>query len=553
MSDLLSRIAAGLVDIDADHRLPWHDDPAGFARECVTWPAGTALADYQATILATVAERKRLAVRSLHGVGKTTTAALLVLWFAVTRDAAGVDWKAVTTAGAWRQLERYLWPEIHLWARRLRWDRINRGPFSERTELLTLSLTLQHGSAFAVASGDPALIEGAHAESLLYLFDESKAIAADVFDAAEGAFAGPGEVLALASSTPGAPAGRFHQIHARAPGLEDWATRHVTLAEGIAAGRVSQAWADQRARQWGKNSALYMNRVLGEFASGDETGVIPLSWVEAANDRWREWTESGASAGPASHVGVDVARSGADRTAIALRAGDIVTEVQTFAHGDTMATTGRVVRILESNPGAVAVVDVIGIGAGVVDRLRELKTGRVVAFNAATSTSRRDRSKEIGFANTRAAAWWNLREMLDPAYGAALALPPDDGLTGDLVAPRYSLTSAGKILIESKDDMRKRIGRSTDRGDAVVQACWSVGTGQGALFAEFWRRQIAEDAAAQSDTPSARAVASERARRQRKRESFARLPRPACPHLWRATPDGGSYCVRCAEVKEPEQ
>jgi len=66
------------------------------------------------------------------------------------------------------------------------------------------------------------LIEGAHAESLLYIFDESKSIAAPVFDAAEGAFAGPGEVFALAQSTPGEPSGRFYDIHARASGLEDW-------------------------------------------------------------------------------------------------------------------------------------------------------------------------------------------------------------------------------------------------------------------------------------------------------------------------------------------
>ena len=144
--------------------------------------AGNLARRHQSEVLQGVVDNGRLALRSCHGVGKTTTASLLVLWHAVTRDAARIDFKCVSTVGSWRQLEHYLWPELHLWARRLRWDRIGREPFSERTELLTLNLTLRHGSAFAVASTDLQLIEGAHAESLLYIFDESKSISGDVFD-----------------------------------------------------------------------------------------------------------------------------------------------------------------------------------------------------------------------------------------------------------------------------------------------------------------------------------------------------------------------------------
>ena len=206
--------------------------------------------------------------------------------------------------------ERYLWPEIHLWARRLRWDLLDRGPFSERNELLALSLQLKHGQAFAVASSDPGLIEGAHAESLFFLFDESKSIDPDVFDAAEGALGGPGEALALAASTPGEPTGRFYDIHARRPGFEDWHTRHVKLDEVVAAGRLSDSWAANRARQWGERSAIYQNRVLGEFASSDADSVIPASWVEAANDRWQAWKDAESDFGPVTHLGVDVARSG---------------------------------------------------------------------------------------------------------------------------------------------------------------------------------------------------------------------------------------------------
>jgi hypothetical protein len=494
MSDFLHRVASQLVEQDADKRLEWHDDPVGFARDCINWPAGSCLADYQADILADVRKRKRVAVRSLHGTGKTSTEALCVLWFSVTREAAGIDWKCPTTAGGWRQLERFLWPEIHLWARRLRWDRIGRAPFNERNELLTLSLNLTHGSAFAVASNDPSLIEGAHAESLLYIFDEAKSIAADTFDAAEGAFAGPGECFALACSTPGEPSGRFYDIHARKRGLEEWHPVHIKLRHALKAGRVSRSWAEQRARQWGEKSAIFRNRVLGEFAASDADGVIPLAWIEAANERWQAWQDAGADFGPVTHLGVDVARSGADKTVLALRHGDIVSELRSYNLADTMATTGYVAAVLRANPECRPMVDVIGVGGGVVDRLREQGFKNTVAFNASAASSRKDRSGELAFLNTRAAAWWHLREQLDPAYGATLALPPDDLLTGDLVAPHYSVTSAGKIQVESKDDIKKRLGRSTDSGDAVVQACFDAARGEGAVWLDFYEKQAAADA-----------------------------------------------------------
>jgi hypothetical protein len=454
------------------------DDPAGFVADCIRWAPGQGPTDYQLANLRALQEHKRVAVRGPHGLGKTSESAWLVLWFALTRDAAGVDWKASTTAGSWRQLTRYLWPEVRKWARVLDWDRIGREPFNG-FELMQLELRLRHGSAFAVASDDPALIEGLHADALLYVFDESKSISPAVFDAAEGAFAGAGqdttaEAFALASSTPGAPAGRFYDIHARKPGLEDWHTIAVTLAETIAAGRVSAEWAQQRLRQWGAGSAVYCNRVLGEFASSDEDGVIPLAWIELANDRWRALEDEGwKDAGPLTSVGVDVARSGTDRTVLALRQGDAIRELRQLPKGGTMETAGAVLGVLRNAERVPAVVDVIGIGAGVVDRLREQQQN-VIAFNASEATKQRDRSGELLFTNCRAAAWWNLRELLDPDNGRELALPPDDLLTGDLTAPTWRVGSAGRVQVESKDEMRKRLGRSTDSGDAVVQAFWQA-------------------------------------------------------------------------------
>lgn len=452
------------------------NDRAGFVRDCIRWRDGEGPAQYQLNILDSLATHTRVAVRGPHGLGKTALSAWVILHYALTRD--GRDWKVPTTASAWRQLIRFLWPEIRKWTRRLDWQQIGRPPFG-RLEQLGLSLKLGTGEAFAVASDTPELIEGAHADHLLYMFDESKAIPGATFDAAEGAFANAGgdttsEALAFAVSTPGEPQGRFYDIHARKPGYEDWFVWHVTLEDTIAAGRVSREWAEQRKRQWGVDSAVYQNRVLGEFASSEEDGVIPLGWIERANERWHLWKEQ-SGRGALTTIGVDVAYSGEDKTVFALRYGDAIDTLRSHSKEDTMQTAGRVVGILQANPGAKPIVDVIGYGAGVVDRLRELKYP-VVPFNASERSDLTDRSRELGFTNKRSAGWWNLRELLDPANEEEIALPPDDTLTGDLTAPHWQVMSGGKIQVEPKPKIKERIGRSTDAGDAVVMAFWPGNT-----------------------------------------------------------------------------
>lgn len=418
-----------------------------------------------------------LAGDSMIPTHNSAISAVAVLWFALTRDAAGVDWKIATTAGSWHQLTQYTWPEIHKWSGRLRWDKVRDGRrFSRAHELQNLNLRLAHGSAFAAASANAALIEGAHADSLMFVFDEAKAIPAPTFDACEGAFSGTGEALALALSTPGAPQGRFYDICKHLPGYEDWQPSHVTLEQAIAAGRISEVWAGQRARQWGTQSAIYVNRVLGEFHAGDEDSVIPLAWAEAAVLRWHEWDLAGRpDGGYPRTVGVDVARSGEDKTVLAIRNGPVLAELRRSSKEDTMQTTGRVKGVLDADPMRKAVVDVIGIGAGVVDRLREMGY-TVEAFNASARSDRLDATGELGFVNVRSAAIWSLREQLDPSASPDICLPDDDLLLGDLSAPKWKVLSGGKIAVESKDDIRKRLGRSTDDGDAACESFWPTST-----------------------------------------------------------------------------
>lgn len=452
-------------------------NPTGFMDECINWPAGHdgepgGLTAYQREVINDLVIERRVAVRGPHGLGKTTTNALVVHWFALTRDAARVDWKIVTTAGAWRQLTKYLWPEIHKWARYINWDAVGRRPYTMH-ELLDLNLKLTYGQGSAVAASDKELIEGAHADSLLYIYDEGKAIKADIFDASEGAFSGARmqglpEAFGLAQSTPGEMQGRFYDIHARKPGLADWKVRHVTKLEVIDAGRMSPDWARNRALQWGEDSAIYANRVLGEFHSSDEDSVVPLSWVEAANERWLAWQDQGSPVQFGRRIkGVDVARGGADLTVVANRIGPIVYPLETYALKDTTKIADKVKAGMHQTD--LSVVDVIGVGAGVVDLLRRWQVP-TFAFNASRKSGMRDRSGEFGFVNQRAAMWWTLREMLDPAFEPTLAIPPNDLLLGELTAPKWWVTPSSKIQVESKDEVRKRLGRSTDHADAVGQS-----------------------------------------------------------------------------------
>ncbi len=125
-------------------------------------------------------------------------------------------------------------------------------------------------------------------------------------------------------------------------------------------------------------------------------------------------------------------------------------------------------------PGQSAIIDVTGLGAGVYDRLVEVHA-RPLGYVGAGKTSRRDRSGKLGFTNVRSAAYWNLRELLDPGYEPSLALPPDDLMISDLTSPRWEITSGTppKIKIEIKEDVVARLGRSPDRGDAVAMVMWA--------------------------------------------------------------------------------
>jgi len=215
---------------------------------------------------------------------------------------------------------------------------------------------------------------------------------------------------------------------------------------------------------------LRSKMLYGDFKAGREDNayqVIPSAWVEAAQARWKATAKPAV---PMTSLGVDVARGGADKTCLAPRFGHWYDAVKVFPGKDTPdGQTTAVQVLLLVKDRAQAVVDVVGVGASAFDALEDNAMVQRVAYNGAAASYGMDKSGQLKFVNKRAEDHWKLREALDPTSGQFLALPPDPELKADLCAPRWKPTPRG-IQVESKDDIKKRIGRSPDKGDAVIMA-----------------------------------------------------------------------------------
>lgn len=215
---------------------------------------------------------------------------------------------------------------------------------------------------------------------------------------------------------------------------------------------------------------LRSKMLKGDFNAGAEDPVwqlIPTEWVKAAQDRWKDREQKG----PMTSLGFDPSRGGQDKSSVARRHDrwfDKVVTAPGVVTKDGPTAAGFVTPLVRD--GAPIAIDSIGIGSSALDFLVGLNLN-VHPVVGSESSSLMDKAGQLHFRNKRAEMYWLLREALDPTGPDPIALPPDQELLGDLTAPQYKVVTMGKgaaIQISSKDDIRKTLGRSPDKGDSVA-------------------------------------------------------------------------------------
>lgn len=454
---------SGLLD-----RLDFVGDP--YAADPVRWASevlGVHLWSRQREIVESVRDHSRTAVRSGHGVGKTTTAAVALLWFLDTHPRSRV----VATATKWSQVERQLFHEVGQLHARAKGRPQSKGRPIFAAETMRTSLTLPDGRYAIGLSSAPENSEsfaGHHAPWILLIVDEASGVDDRILESAEGYMTTDGARMLLIGNPTRTSGTFFGAFHAQ---TADYATLHVSALESpaitcepvpeeVRAALTGKAWVESRRRTWGETSPLFQVRVLGQFARLSGDTVMDLGAVEDAQARTLP------VAVPAQQndavIGCDVARFGSDRTIIASRHGARIRIREAYSGRDTTHTAARVAhwsRVLreESKAHPLIVLDDVGVGGGAVDALRA-NGFAVEAFNAGSRARR-----PALYPNRRSEMWFVLAEAL-----AGLDLDDDDELTADLTSPGYRYDAAMRKVVEAKAETKKRLGRSPDRADAVM-------------------------------------------------------------------------------------
>lgn len=425
----------------------WMQDRLG----CFLWSK-------QIEIAQAVEQHRRVAVPSAHAVSKSWTAARLVAWWVAVHPPGSA--LAVTTAPTESQVKSILWREI----RRGHSEGQLEGHLNQKEWYLHDELV-----AFGRKPSDqnPAGMQGLHARYVLVVIDEAGGVPEDIWQAA-GSLAANSDSRVLAIGNPDDPLSYFANVCRPDSG---W---HVVTVDGLQSPNftgeyvppelaqllLSKDYEAELRAEVGDEDAVYLSRIRARFPEDLAASVVPLSWARACQ-------HSDASADGEVELGVDVG-AGGDETVWRERRGNVAGrtgrgKTPNWAHGVGMVLEA----IDECRPRRVK-IDVVGIGYGMVGRLQELRTaGRhqaeIVGVNvgAASTTPR--------FPKLRDQLWWEIGRELSRTQAWNLAAC-DEATIAQLVAPRYSPDSAGRIHIEPKKETKKRLRRSPDDADALLLA-----------------------------------------------------------------------------------
>lgn len=427
----------------------WLADPVRF----ISHELGARPWAKQVEIIESVRDEPRVAVRSCNGSGKTYVAAHVVLWWLMCFQ----DAMAITTAPTEHQVRDVLWREIR------RAYRGNEDLLGGKLLRTSLELGDKH-YAQGLSTDSPERFQGFHEGHILFVVDEASGVREGIFEAIEGSMTSE-HARMLMLGNPTALSGYFYEAFHRRRSL--WKTIHISAFDtpNVAADRVvmpslvTPKWVRDSEVNWGRDSPMYQIRVLGDFPSEAEDTLIPLRLIEEAINR--HISGAADTSGPVE-AGVDVARFGSDRSVICVRQGERVIEMKSFQKQDTMQTAGQVMEMARMHSPTVVRVDEIGMGSGVLDRLKELGLKPVKGVNVARRSSRPEH-----FANQRVELYDGLRERFQQGR---IAIPNDPKLVSELASIKYSFTSSGQVRLEDKEDLRARGRPSPDMADALMLA-----------------------------------------------------------------------------------
>jgi hypothetical protein len=434
-------------------------DPLSFAEK----ELGIEFWSKEREIVESVRDHRLTCVPSGNGLGKSFTAAAIAAWWVASDPVA--DRFVLMTAPSASLITAVLWQELRQHHRR--------GALPG--ELLGSEWRIG-GRLVALAKKTSDFLDEGRAESgfaglhrrggVLAILDESSGVENWLWTAVRGLTTSPSSRI-LALGNPLRSDGEFARIAAPGSGwnvirvsvLESPNFTSERISSSLAESLPNQVWVDEIEATYGRGSPTWMARVEGRFPPNSDDGLVSAEWLETAHEvEFLDW-------GAPVTFGVDVARQGNDQTCIVRANGHgHVRVVHAAKHADLMATCGAVIQAVREEPGgALVVVDEIGVGGGVIDRLREEGLEGVVAFNAAARANDTAR-----FANRRAEVFWVLRERL--SAGELDLDSADEELSRQLLSLRWDVNSSGKVQLESKDSMRRRGVPSPDRADAVAMA-----------------------------------------------------------------------------------
>lgn len=423
----------------------------------------------QRQILDAVRDHRRVAVRSCHGVGKSHIASVVACHWLDTHPAGEAF--VVTTAPTAPQVRAILWRYIRRHHKRAGLPgRVNQTEWHLDDEIVAYGRK--------PADHDEAAFQGIHARYVLVILDEACGIPGQLWIAADTLTTNT-DCRILAIGNPDNPASEFRRVCTPGSGwhvigISAFESPNLTgeeVPDDLGKVLISREWVEEKRAEWGEDNPIYRAKVLGEFSEDSEWQVVRTSDVAACR------IAPDAPHPPAEltpvELGVDVG-GGGDETVVRERRGRVAGR-EWRAHTDRPEKIAPLIKLAIKETGATAVkIDSIGVGFGVIGELRNdpaLRGVKVIGVNVGEKASRPDR-----YVNLRAEIWWEVGRGLSERRGWDLSgMANADTTVAQLLEPQWDADPQGRIRVEKKEEIIKRLGRSPDNADALLLAFYSGG------------------------------------------------------------------------------